>query len=332
MAGMDVSEKRIPQDGRVALARGGETVDLRISTIPTIHGEKVVVRILGRKGLNPMLGNIGLTAKQQKLLRSQLQAPEGMILICGPTSSGKTTTLYAALSEITSPKKNIVTVEDPVEYALSDVSQVQVNEKAGLDFALCLRAFLRQNPDIIMVGEVRDTLTAQIATRAAMTGHLLLSTIHTIDAAAAPSRLIDMGVEPFLVGTALRVVVAQRLVRRLCLECAAPTTPPAPVLEQLGFEPGAPTTGWHTAVGCPACRGGGYKSQVGVFEVLVVDDAVRAIIGEGRDASHIREYMRNNGMEDLRTQARNLVAAGVTTAEELLRVIPHASTAVESIV
>jgi type IV pilus assembly protein PilB len=323
LAGMDVSEKRIPQDGRFAMNSANEVVDMRVSTIPTIHGEKVVVRVLARHGGALTLPSIGLSPQHEELLRTQLHSTEGMILICGPTSSGKTTTLYAALQEITTPEKNIVTVEDPVEYELSMVNQVQVNEKAGLTFPLCLRAFMRQNPDVIMVGEVRDAATAQIAVRAAMTGHLVLSTIHTIDAAAAAHRLMDIGVEPFLVATALRMVVAQRLIRKLCNDCAVPTEPKASVAEQLGFDVFKQEGQWRRAVGCRMCRGTGYAGQIGVFEMFALNDAIRQLISDGQSAAAVREYLIQGGFESLRDQARGLVATGVTTAEEVLRVIPR---------
>lgn len=323
LAGMDVSEKRIPQDGRFGMNSATGPIDMRVSTIPTIHGEKVVIRVLSRQGGALTLPSIGLSPAHEELLRTQLKATEGMILICGPTSSGKTTTLYAALQEITTPEKNVVTVEDPVEYALATVNQVQVNEKAGLTFPLCLRAFLRQNPDVIMVGEVRDAATAQIAVRAAMTGHLVLSTIHTIDAAAAAHRLMDIGVEPFLVATALRAVVAQRLIRRLCNDCAVPTEPKAAVAEQLGFDVFIETGQWRKAIGCRMCRGTGYNGQVGVFEMFAVNESLRQLISEGQSAAAIRDYLNQGGFESLRDQARGLVASGMTTAEEVLRVIPR---------
>ncbi len=331
MSGMDVSEKRIPQDGRFTMQPTGEPVDLRVSTIPTIHGEKVVIRILGRHNADLTLERLGFDSDQQNLLLREIHATEGMVLICGPTSSGKTTTLYVALREITTPEKNVVTVEDPVENALHSVNQVQVNEKAGMTFPACLRAFLRQNPDVIMVGEVRDAPTAQIAVRAAMTGHLVLSTIHTIDSAAAAHRLIDMGVEPYLVATALRAVVAQRLVRRLCPKCAEPIQPSSAVLEQLGFDPLADPGEWRTAVGCRACRQTGYSGQIGIYEIFRVDDTARAMISTGESAAQIRQYLRSTGFSDMSTQARKLVSAGATTAEEILRVIPRREEAWESI-
>jgi len=331
LSGMDVSEKRIPQDGRFTMAPGGQAVDLRVSTIPTVHGEKVVIRILGRYGADMTLESLGLSGTQLGTLRQEIHVTEGMVLISGPTSSGKTTTLYAALKEIATPDKNVVTAEDPVEYALPLVNQVQVNEKAGLTFPLCLRAFLRQNPDIIMVGEVRDGPTAQIAVRAAMTGHLVLSTIHTIDAAAAPLRLVDIGVEPFLVATALRAVVAQRLVRRLCNDCAIVIDPSPTVGEQLGFDMLGDLGTWRRAVGCRMCRGTGYAGQIGVFEVFKVDDVIRRLIAGGHNAAQLREHLRERGYQDLPTQARALVAAGVTTAEEVLRVIPRRTEVWEAI-
>ncbi len=324
LASMDVSEKRIPQDGRFSMSPEEEPVDLRVSTIPTIHGEKVVIRVLGRRGHSLHLKDLGLAEKQMSIFRDEIYAAEGMILICGPTSSGKTTTLYSILREITSPEKNIVTVEDPVEYALAHINQVQVNEKAGLTFPLCLRAFLRQNPDVIMVGEVRDGPTAQIAIRAAMTGHLVLSTIHTIDAAAAPHRLIDMGTEQYLVATALRAVIAQRLVRRLCAKCAESVDPAPAIRDQLGFSETEDPGNWRRAVGCQSCRGTGYAGQVGIYELFSVDDAIRAMIVEGTGATQLRNHLHSlSHFTDLRDQARRLVARGITTAEEIIRVVPR---------
>jgi type IV pilus assembly protein PilB len=332
LAGMDVSEKRLPQDGRFAIQVSDRTVDLRVSTLPTVHGEKVVIRVLDQHGWDMSLRTIGLSGKQQDTLRSQLQATEGMILISGPTGSGKTSTLYASLREIVTPEKNIVTVEDPVEYALPMVNHVQVNEKAGLTFPICLRALMRQNPDVIMIGEVRDIATAQIAVRAAMTGHTVLSTIHTIDSAAAAHRLIDMGVEPFLVATALRAIVAQRLVRRLCRHCSIPVEPSPAATEELGFGTLIDVGSWRTTVGCRECRGFGYSGQIGVFEMFVITDELRALIAEGRSASSIREHLRETGFLDLLTQGRTLVAAGLTTAAEILRVIPRRSEVLEGVI
>lgn len=331
MAGMDVSEKRLPQDGRFGMTAADRAVDLRVSTLPTVHGEKVVIRILDQHGWDMSLENIGLTDEQQNLLTKELQATEGMILITGPTGSGKTSTLYAALKTIITPEKNIVTVEDPVEYALPTVNQVQVNEKTGLTFPMCLRALMRQNPDIIMVGEIRDTATTQMAVRAAMTGHLVLSTIHTIDSAAAAQRLVDMGTEGSLVATALRTVVAQRLVRRLCNKCAATVEPSPSAKEQLGFGVVDDAGTWRRAVGCRQCRGVGYVGQIGVFEIVVIDDALRTLITEGHSASRLREHLRETGFVDLRGQARALVASGQTSVEEILRVIPRRSEAWETV-
>jgi type IV pilus assembly protein PilB len=329
MAGMDVSEKRLPQDGRFSMEVAGRSADLRVSTLPVVHGEKVVIRILNRLGWDMSLDNIGMTASQLEFIRSELHSTEGMILISGPTGSGKTSTLYAALREIVTPEKNIVTVEDPVEYAFPLVNQVQVNEKAGLTFPICLRALMRQNPDIIMVGEVRDVTTAQIAVRAAMTGHLVLSTIHTIDAAAAANRLTDMGTERFLVATALRAVVAQRLARRLCRDCSVPIEPSHSIRDQLGFDALTEAGTWKRAVGCHHCRGTGYAGQIGVYEMFGVTDTIRALIAEGHNAARLRESLRETGFSNLIQQGRALVASGVTTAEEILRVIPRQAEAWE---
>ncbi|GAB4326684.1 MAG: GspE/PulE family protein [Candidatus Zixiibacteriota bacterium] len=331
LAGMDVSEKRLPQDGRFGMQADNRAVDLRVSTLPTVHGEKVVIRVLDQSGWKVSLGNIGLTATQEETLRHELNATEGMILITGPTGSGKTSTLYACLRDIVTPEKNVVTVEDPVEYALPLVNQVQVHEKAGLTFPSCLRALMRQNPDIIMVGEIRDAATAQMAVRAAMTGHLVLSTIHTIDAAAAAHRLIDMGTEPFLVATALRAVVAQRLVRRLCTKCSRPIEPSPAAVDQLGFGSLDNVGTWRGTVGCRHCRGTGYSGQIGVFEMFALTDQLRAMITEAQSAARLREYLREHKFQDLQTQGRALVAAGLTTAEEILRVIPRRSEVWEAI-
>jgi len=332
LSGMDVSEKRLPQDGRFAIQVSNRSVDLRVSTLPTVHGEKIVVRVLDRHGWDMSLRTIGLSDKQQEMLRAQLFSTEGMILISGPTGSGKTSTLYAGLREIVTPEKNIVTVEDPVEYALPMVNHVQVNEKAGLTFPICLRALMRQNPDVIMVGEVRDIATAQIAVRAAMTGHMVLSTIHTIDSAAAAHRLIDMGVEPFLVATALRAIVAQRLVRRLCRHCSAPVEPSHSAMEELGFGGLSDIGSWRTSVGCRECRGSGYSGQIGVFEMFAITDELRRLISEGQSAAIIREHLRETGFADLLTQGRALVAGGLSTAAEILRVIPRRSEVLEGVI
>lgn len=329
LAGMDVSEKRLPQDGRFSMEAAGRSVDLRVSTLPIVHGEKVVIRILNRLGWDMTLDNIGMTVAQLEFVRSELRSTEGMILISGPTGSGKTSTLYAALREIVTPEKNIVTVEDPVEYAFPIVNQVQVNEKAGLTFPVCLRALLRQNPDIIMVGEIRDVTTAQIAVRAAMTGHLVFSTIHTIDAAAAAHRLIDMGTERFLVATSVRAVIAQRLARRLCRECSEPIEPSASIREQLGFDALADTGTWKRAIGCRHCRGTGYSGQIGVFEMFGLTDPLRALIAEGHNAARLRDHLRETGFSNLIQQGRALVSSGVTTAEEILRVVPRQAEAWE---
>ncbi len=331
LAGMDVSEKRLPQDGRFDMKADDRSVDLRVSTLPTVHGEKVVIRVLDQKGWNVTLDSIGLTTEQEHTLRNELSATEGMILITGPTGSGKTSTLYASLREIVTPEKNVVTVEDPVEYALRMVNQVQVHEKAGLTFPSCLRALMRQNPDVIMVGEIRDAPTAQMAVRAAMTGHLVLSTIHTIDAAAAAHRLIDMGTEPFLVATALRAIVAQRLVRRLCTNCAQPIEPSPIAIEQLGFSSIEDAGKWRSTVGCRHCRGTGYAGQIGVFEMFAMTDDLRTLITEAHSAARLREYLREHNYKDLIHQGRALVAAGLTTAEEILRVIPRRSELWEAI-
>lgn len=319
MAGMDVSEQRVPQDGRFTFASGQGPVDVRVSTLPTIHGEKVVLRLLDRRNLLLGIDKLGFDQATEERFRSILYKPEGLILVSGPTGSGKTSTLYAMLDELNAPEKNIITVEDPVEYNLPHINQVQTNDKVDLTFASCLRAILRQNPDIIMVGEIRDAETAQMAVRSAMTGHLVLSTIHTNDAAGAVSRLLDMEVEGFLLGSALLGVIAQRLVRAVCPECKTADPLPPEVLSQLELPPDSPAE-FFRGGGCPKCGETGFKGRSGVFEFLMVDDAIQRMILTQSTAADIKRYAVAHGMKTLHQHALEKALAGETTYREVLRI------------
>jgi general secretion pathway protein E len=315
MAGLNIAERRLPQDGRLRIAVRGHEIDLRVATAPSIHGESVVMRILDRSKLAldfPTLGfDTGLTAQ----LRDTIRRPHGIMLVTGPTGSGKTTTLYAALSELNSHERKLLTVEDPIEYRLAGVIQTQVNPAIGFTFGSALRSFLRQDPDVMMVGEIRDTETAQIAVQAALTGHMILSTLHTNSAAGAVTRLLDMEVEPFLLGSVLSGVLAQRLVRRLCRSCREPFTPDAALLEKLG----AAST-LYRAVGCDACGGSGYAGRIALFELLVVDDAIAALILRRADTRAIADAAASRGMRSLVGDGLLKASQGLTTVEEVLRV------------
>ncbi len=309
LAGMDIAEKRSPQDGRVRVRTGEREIDLRVSTMPTVHGEKAVLRLLPKSALSAWrVSDLGLSEANLEKLLGALYSPGGMILIVGPTGSGKTTTLYAALNELNRPEVNIVTVEDPVECVLEGVNQTQVSPKAGVTFASVLRSLLRCDPDIIMVGEIRDPETAAVAVRAAVTGHLVLSTVHTGDAASAVGRLLDMGVEPYLLASCLLLVLSQRLVRRVCPVCAgAPAGKPA----------GAPVKGR----GCPHCRYTGYRGRLAVHEVLGITPALEQLIVRRFSAEAIREEAARAGMADMWQDGLFKVRQGLTTEDELLRVL-----------
>ncbi len=323
MAGMDIAEKRLPQDGRLRMqADDGSEVDFRVSTLRTLFGEKIVMRILdNRKGV-PALEELGFSAASLELLRGFLRHQHGMILVVGPTGSGKTTTLSAALKSVQSEKTNIITIEDPVEYQIPGVNQTQINEKIKLTFASALRSILRQDPDVILVGEIRDSETAKIAMQAAQTGHLVLSTLHTDDAPSVVTRLTDIGAEPFVVGSALVGVVAQRLVRRLCDHCRRQYTPPPDTLRLLSIsEADAATIPFYKAVGCDQCNHTGYRGRMGIYEVMAVTDKVRRLIAGGSPEAQIRDAALAGGMITLGEDGLAKVKSGVTTAEELLRVV-----------
>ena len=323
MAGMDIAEKRLPQDGRLrSAAEDGTEVDFRVSTLRTLFGEKVVMRVLDhRKGV-PALEEIGLSATALEELRAFLRHQHGMILVVGPTGSGKTTTLSSSLREVQSEKTNIITIEDPVEYQIPGVNQTQINDKIKLTFASALRSILRQDPDVILLGEIRDGETAKIAMQAAQTGHLVLSTLHTDDAPSVVTRLADIGAEPFVIASALVGVVAQRLVRRLCVHCRRQYTPPAEVLRSLNInETDAASIPFYKAVGCDQCNHTGYRGRIGIYEVMRVTDKLRRLIAARVTEDQIRDAAISGGMITLGEDGLSKVKSGVTTPEELLRVV-----------
>jgi len=329
MARLDIAERRVPQDGRMGLALGGKLLDVRVSTLPARAGERVVLRILDKENAGIDLEGLGLTPAMYRLLTDAIAEPNGIVLVTGPTGSGKTTSLYASLRLLNDGSRNILTVEDPVEYAVDGVGQTQVNAKVGLTFAAGLRAILRQDPDVVMVGEIRDRETAEIAVQASLTGHLVLSTVHTNDAVGAITRMRDMKVEPFLLASTLRAVIAQRLVRRLCPACREPvraSETPAPLLGIAG------DATVYAARGCGTCNGTGFRGRVGVYEGVRVDDTVRRLINEGGDEAAIAAHAFR-GAPTLADSARALVLDGVTTAEEAVRVSRRdaADSAVEAV-
>ena len=317
---LDVSEKRLPQDGRMSLRVDNREVDLRVSTLPTIHGEKVVIRILDRRNLLTGISQLGIPEKMMAAWREHICQPEGLILISGPTSSGKTSTLYASLQEINSIEKNIITVEDPVEYSLSMINQIHINEKAGLTFASALRAILRQNPDIIMVGEIRDTETAVMAIRASLTGHLVFSTIHTNDSISTITRLIDMGIERYMVASALETILAQRLVRTICPECKEETDVPEALVNKM-FPDGAPEgLKFYHGTGCLKCRGTGFAGLTGLFELVSVNDKIKEMILNNASEADIKLAASQFSYRPLSEAGTELVKSGMTTIDEILKV------------
>lgn len=307
MAHLDIAEKRLPQDGRIALRVGGRPIDVRVSTLPTGHGERAVLRLLDKEAGRLQLEKLGMSPSVLAQLDHLIRQPHGIVLVTGPTGSGKTTTLYAALARLDASTSNILTVEDPIEYDLPGISQTQVNAKIDMTFALALRAILRQDPDVIMIGEIRDLETAQIAVQASLTGHLVLATLHTNDATSAVTRLVDMGVEPFLLASSLLGVLAQRLIRKLCPECRTPETLPDGTVV-------------YRPVGCEACNHTGYSGRSGIHELFTVDEDVRRLIHEGHDEQAIRKQALCNGMRTLRDDGQRWVEAGATSPEEILRV------------
>ena len=321
MAGMDIAEKRLPQDGRISLKVKGEEIDVRVSTMPTVYGESVSLRLLMRSSGMYGMDRLGLFRDDEELLRRLIRKPHGILLVTGPTGSGKSTSLYAWLHTINSVDKRILTVEDPIEYEMAGINQIQMRPEIGLTFAVGLRHILRQDPDVIMVGEIRDQETADIAIRAALTGHLVFSTLHTNDSAGGITRLVDMGIEPFLVASSVEALVAQRLIRRLCPSCKRPWTVDRPFLESLGFPLDRLGEGTICEpVGCEDCRGTGYAGRTGIYEILVVSDAIRQMIVDRKSSADIKTSALEDGMRTLRLDGWRKVLAGVTTLEEVVRV------------
>jgi type IV pilus assembly protein PilB len=318
LAGLDIAERRLPQDGRFSATLEEGKVDLRVSTLPTTHGEKVVLRLLDSADLHTDLKGLGFSRKMLESYEAVFRRPYGTILVTGPTGSGKSTTLYATLGEINTPERNIVTVEDPVEYRMRGVNQVQVNPRIGLTFPLGLRSILRCDPDVVMIGEIRDRETAKTSVEAALTGHLVLATLHTNNAPAAVTRLTDMGVEPFLTASAVDCVIAQRLARRLCERCKRPAGMDEKALRELGARFAGDKTDFHAAVGCERCAGTGYAGRVGVYELMLVDEELRRLILQGASADEIGGAARNAGMIPLREDGLTKAARGITTVEEIL--------------
>jgi type IV pilus assembly protein PilB len=320
MSELDISERRIPQDGRVGLNIDGRSVDVRVATLPLVGGESAVMRVLDKDAGIIDLDKLGMVDPERARFVKAFTKPHGAVLVTGPTGSGKTTTLYGALQMLHTPDKNIITIEDPVEYELSGVKQMQVNTKAGLHFATGLRSMMRADPDIIMVGEIRDRETAQIAIEAALTGHLVLSTLHTNDAPGAVARLIEMGVEPFLVASAVECVVAQRLARRLCDACKKPVSVDGDVVRSHGFHIDAHTLEVFEPGGCSRCGGSGYKGRVGLYEVMTVDDEIRSLVVSRASADAIAEVATRGGMRRLRDEGFEKVRSGQTSFAEMARV------------
>ena len=326
MSQMDIAERRLPQDGRIKARMDNKEVDMRVSCLPTLFGEKIVIRVLDKSNLQLDMRKLGFSEEQLIDFKTAIHRPYGMILVTGPTGSGKTTTLYSALSEVNRPDVNISTAEDPVEYNIQGINQVLVNEEIGLTFASALRSFLRQDPDIIMVGEIRDLETAEIAIKAALTGHLVLSTIHTNNASSTISRLINMKVEPFLVASSLNLIIAQRLIRKLCAECKEPYYPDANALAKSGFT-NAEIAGkrFYKAKGCPVCNKTGYKGRIAIYEVLNVGDEVKNKIYENSNEFEIQRVAVNNGMKLLKESAKEKFLDGTTSLEEIIQYLDEKS-------
>jgi len=319
LAGLDIAERRLPQDGRFRIKVMGKDVDLRVSILPTAHGEKIVIRILDKTSLSGSLDQMGMDETTLGKFKKAIDAPHGMILVTGPTGSGKTTTLYSVLQELNNPQYNIVTVEDPIEYELAGINQVAVRSDIGLDFASALRSILRQDPDIVMVGEIRDNETADIAVKAALTGHQVLSTLHTNDAAGAITRLDDMGIEPFLIASSVLMTCAQRLVRRVCMNCREEFLPEPEMFEKLGLEPKKDAT-FYRGSGCDRCKGRGYLGRIAIIEALPVSEPVRRLIIKRASSAVIKNQAVTEGMKTLRMAGVDKAIEGVTTLEEVWRV------------
>lgn len=326
MANMDIAEKRLPQDGRISIRIRGEEIDVRVSTMPTVYGESVSLRLLIRGGGLITMSDLGLNEQEAASLTRMINRPHGILLVTGPTGSGKSTSLYAWLHTINSVDKRIMSAEDPIEYEMAGVNQVQMRPEIGLTFSSTLRTFLRQDPDVIMVGEIRDRETAEISIRAALTGHLVFSTIHTNDSASTVTRLLDMGIEPFLVASSVEGIVAQRLVRNLCTDCRRPVDIDRELLREQGFPVERLDQGGiiYEAVGCEACLGSGYRGRSGIFEILPIDDDIRPLIIAHASASDIKQQAIAQGMKTLREDGWEKVLNGTTTIDEILRVTEEA--------
>jgi type IV pilus assembly protein PilB len=321
MANMDIAERRLPQDGRISVRLGSRQVDLRVSSLPTIFGEKLVLRILDKSGVVLDLEKLGFEVADLERFRQAIRTPYGMVLVTGPTGSGKSTTLYAAVQEINSPDRNIVTAEDPIELNVHRINQLQVRDDIGLTFSAALRSFLRQDPDVILVGEIRDAETAQIAIRAALTGHLMLSTLHTNNAPSAVVRLLDMGIAPFLVSSSLLMVVAQRLCRRICPECREPADSSMSSLLDAGFQPQeVESIRVYRGAGCGACANTGYRGRTAIHEILTMSPEIQDAVIRRRSSSEIAEIAVKHGMRTLRDAGLQKVANGITTLDEVVRV------------
>jgi general secretion pathway protein E len=318
LGGLNIAEKRLPQDGRIRLKIAGKDYDVRLSTVPVSHGERIVMRLLPRTTEMLDLARLGYSPQQLQVWEKLIARPNGIVLVTGPTGSGKTTTLYAALSRINRAERNIITIDDPVEIQLPGVGQIEVNPKIGLTFAGALRSVLRQDPNVILVGEIRDLETAEIAIQASLTGHLVFSTLHTNDAPSAVTRLVDMGVEAYLVASSLVAVLAQRLVRQLCTNCREPYTPRPEELAEIGVRSNGPAT-IYRAVGCAQCHHTGYRGRLGIFELMIVDDDIRALATQNIDAKTIKKKAVQNGMRTLRGDSARKVLDGITSIEEVLR-------------
>ena len=319
MAKLDIAERRLPQDGRIRVTVQGQDIDLRVSTLPTVHGEKCVIRILDNRSINVGLESLGMSEDTLKEFLRQILQPNGIILVTGPTGSGKSTTLYSALQIMDSEKLNISTVEDPVEYELPAINQVNVHDSIGMTFSAALRSLLRQDPDIVMVGEIRDAETARIAVQASLTGHLVLSTLHTNDAPSCITRLINIGIEPYLITASVKAILAQRLVRQICQKCKTEVSEGSEremaQLEQFGLE----GVKIYHGVGCEQCRNTGYKGRLGIYELLTLDDETRNFITGNPSLTELRHFVNNKGMVSLRQDGFAKVAEGLTTVEEILR-------------
>jgi type IV pilus assembly protein PilB len=331
MANLDISERRLPQDGKIKVNVGGRAIDLRVSVLPTNHGEKVVIRVLDSKSVLRGLEQLGMESDVMAVFREQIALPHGILLVTGPTGSGKSTTLYSALCQMDGDKLNISTVEDPVEYELDFCNQVQTNEKIGLDFASSLRSLLRQDPDVIMIGEIRDNETARIAVQAALTGHLVLSTLHTNDAASSITRLVNIGIDAYLIAASLNAALAQRLVRKICPKCKKAYRVPESMREYIKAS-GIKVKQLYHGAGCDDCRGSGYAGRVGIYELLVIDEAFRDMINRDSSVNNMRRMFRENGQGTLFDDGLVKVKQGLTTIEEVLRVTDTCSKTDEVII